>query len=174
MGSAGTADRVRLGRVIGLWGVQGWVKIYSDTRPPDAIFSYRPWYIGDDPNPRNILDWRRQGPRLMVHLEGLDDPDQAARLIEQDILVERDVLPPPESGSFYWSDLIGLDVRNLEGHSFGRVHRLIETGANDVLDVRDEQGESVLIPFVMERFVRRVDLASGRVEVDWPLEWLEP
>jgi 16S rRNA processing protein RimM len=162
-----------VGRVIGLWGVQGWLRIYSDTQPPDAVFSYSPWLIGPDRQPFEVDDWRRQGPRLMAHFSGLDDPDTAAALVDQVIEVERRALPTLDAGRFYWSDLIGLDVVNLQGYGYGAVSRLLETGANDVLDVRSEQGESVLIPFVLEEFIKDVDLTSRRIVVDWPVEWTQ-
>lgn len=168
-----SVERVQVGRVIRLWGVQGWVRIFSDTQPPDAIFSYRPWLIGPSGQSFEIVDWRRQGPRLMVQLSGVDDPDRAADLIDQIIEVDRSILPSPESGSYYWSDLIGLEVVNLQGHCYGRVGRLIETGANDVLEVQSEEGEAVLIPFVIDRFVREVDLDNRRIAVDWPIEWTQ-
>lgn len=168
-----TAEQVVIGRVIGLWGVQGWVRIYSDTQPPDAIFSYQPWLIGPGQSPYKVLDWRRQGPRLMARLEGIDDPDRASALIDSEILVPRACLPEPDPGRFYWSDLIGARVVNLQEHVFGAVHGLIETGANDVMDIRDETGRSVLIPFVRDQVVKQVDLQSERIVVDWPLEWTE-
>jgi len=167
------AERVQVGRVIGLWGVQGWLRIFSDTQPSDEIFSYQPWFLGPDSRPIRILNWRRQGPRLMVQVEGITDPDQAAKLIEQPIEVRRDCFPTPESDSYYWSDLQGLEVVNLQDHCYGTVYRLIETGANDVLDIRDDSGESTLIPFVSGQFVHEVDFSSRSIKVDWPLEWTQ-
>ncbi len=171
MNASESAERVQIGRVIGLWGVQGWLRIYSDTQPPDAIFSYRPWLLGTEGRPFEVEDWRRQGPRLMARLSGIDDPDRAAELIEQPIQVTRACFPEPEKGSFYWADLVGLEVINLQGHRYGPVHRLIETGANDVLDIRNDRGESTLIPFVSEQVVQKVDFETRQITVDWPLEW---
>ncbi len=168
-----TEDRVLVGRVIGLWGVQGWLRIFSDTQPPDAIFSYRPWHVQGLSRCLEVLDWRRQGKRLVVRLPGFDDADQAADLIGRDILVDRACLPPVDPGRFYWSDLVGLKVANREGHELGVVHGLIETGANDVIDVRDEQGASVLVPFVIDQFILSVDLEARSIVVDWPLDWIE-
>jgi 16S rRNA processing protein RimM len=168
-----SAERVQVGRVIGLWGVQGWLRVYSDTQPPDAIFSYQPWLLGPDEQAFQVQDWRRQGPRLMARLSGLSDPDEAARLIDAPIRVPRSILPRPEEGRFYWADLVGLEVSNLQGHSYGTVQRLIETGANDVLDIRTESGQSILIPFVTRQIVKDVDLRERRIVVDWPLEWTQ-
>lgn len=164
-------ESVVLGRFNGPWGVRGWVKVWSDTRPPTAIFDYQPWHCGEHGNSLQIDRWQQSGPRLVVKLHGIDTPEQAAALGRQVIRVARSALPEPAPGEYYWHDLVGLEVVNLQGHRYGRVAAMQETGAHDVLEVRDE-GEAVLIPFVVDQFVREVDLAAGRITVDWPLDWV--
>lgn len=166
-------DSVVVGRFNGAWGVRGWVKIFSETRPPTAIFDYQPWFLGERGDPIEIEQWHQSGPRLVAKLKDVDTPEQAQALGRQTIRVARSSLPEPEPGEYYWHDLIGLEVVNLEGQVYGRVEKMQETGAHDVLEIRGETG-TVLIPFVTDEFVREVDLAGGRITVDWPLDWLEP
>lgn len=166
-------ESVVVGRFNGPWGVRGWVKIWSETRPPSAIFEYQPWLVGERGESLEIEHWQQSGPRLVAKLQGVDTPEQAAALGRETIRVARSSLPETEPGEYYWHDLIGLEVINLEGHRYGRVAKLQETGAHDVLEVHGEGGE-VLIPFVTGEFVRKVDLEAGRITVDWPLEWTEP
>lgn len=166
-------ESVVVGRFNGAWGVRGWVRVWSDTRPPTAIFDYQPWFIGEHDDSLEIEQWQQSGPRLVAKLRGIDTPEQATALGRQIIRVSRSALPEPKPGEYYWHDLIGLEVVNLDGHCFGRVERMQETGAHDVLEIGDEAG-SVLIPFVTDEFVREVDLEAGRITVDWPVEWTEP
>lgn len=77
----------------------------------------------------------------------------------------RDQLPAPGAGEYYWNDLEGLEVRNLQGESLGVVDHLMETGANDVLVVRGERER--LIPFLQGQVVISVDLDEQRIQVDW-------
>lgn len=165
-------ESVVVGRFNGPWGVRGWVKVWSETRPPAAIFDYQPWLIGERGESLEIEQCQQSGPRLVVKLRGVDTPEQAAALGRETIRVARSTLPEPEPGEYYWHDLIGLEVVNLEGQVYGRVDRMQETGAHDVLEIRGEHG-TVLIPFVTGEFVREVDLAAGRITVDWPLDWIE-
>ena len=79
----------------------------------------------------------------------------------------RDALPETEKDRFYWSDLEGLRVVHRDGTELGRVAYLLETGANDVMVVQGEQER--LIPFAMGEVILGVDLADGRIDVDW--EW---
>ncbi|RFF26397.1 MULTISPECIES: ribosome maturation factor RimM [unclassified Wenzhouxiangella] len=165
-------ESVVVGRFNGPWGVRGWVKIWSETRPPTAIFDYQPWLVGDRGDSLEIEQWQQSGPRLVAKLSGVDTPEQATALGRQTIRVARSTLPELEPGEYYWHDLIGLEVINLEGHVYGRVEKMQETGAHDVLEIHGEDG-IVLIPFVTDEFVRQVDLDGGRITVDWPVDWIE-
>lgn len=168
----GTADEARdrliiLGRVSGLFGVRGWVKVHSYTDPPDNIVGYRPWRVGCRGEWRSmaVRDGRRQGRAIIAHLAGIDDRDGAASLIGCDIAVPRSQLPPPQAGEYYWVDLEGLRVETTEGVDLGRVDHLLETGANDVLVVQGDRER--LIPFVEPDVVTAVDFDAGLIRVAW-------
>jgi len=163
-------ESVVVGRFNGPWGVRGWVRIWSETRPPTAIFDYQPWLVGERGETLEIEQWRQSGPRLAAKLSGVDTPEQAAALGRDPIRVARSSLPTPGADEYYWHDLIGLAVVNLEGHDYGRIAGMLETGAHDVMQVEGAGGR-VPIPFVTGEFVQRVDFERGRVTVDWPLEW---
>jgi 16S rRNA processing protein RimM len=90
-------------------------------------------------------------------------------LIDCDIAVQREQLPALESGEYYWTDLQGLRVVNLEGVELGVVSHLFETGANDVLVVRGERER--LIPYTTGEAIQEVDLDHGQITVDWDPEF---
>jgi 16S rRNA processing protein RimM len=173
MNAPASGDTVVVGRILGAWGVQGWVQVYSWTDPPESLFEYQPWYLGAGAaaDVLRCKQWRRSGRKLVAELSEISSPEQAARLSEATIAVSRSQLPEPRPGEYYWHDLMGLEVLNLQGHCWGRVSGMLPTGAHDVLRVADEEGRIVLIPFVVDHFVRQVDLASGQVLVDWPEDW---
>lgn len=160
-------SKVVLGRISGLFGVRGWVKVYSHTEPRENIAGYRDWYLQRDGDwqPVRVEQGRRQGKGVVVKLVGIDDRDQAAGLIDCDIAVDRDQLPPLPPGEYYWADLEGLRVVTLEGVELGRVSHLFATGANDVMVVAGERER--LLPFVQPDIIRRVDPEQGLIEVDW-------
>ncbi|MES9818245.1 MAG: ribosome maturation factor RimM [Candidatus Thiodiazotropha sp.] len=156
-----------MGRVSGLFGVRGWLKIYSHTSPREGIVRYRDWYLkrGDDWKRHRLVAGRSQGKGVVAQLQGIDNRDLATPLVNCDIAVRREQLPPLESGEYYWNDLQGLRVLNLQGIELGVVSHLFETGANDVLVVRGERER--LIPYTKGEAIREVDLEHGRVIVDW-------
>lgn len=164
-------NRVVLGRVSGLFGVCGWVKVYSHTEPRENIATYRRWYLQRDGDwqPVRVEQGRRHGKGVVVKLAGVEDRDQAAALIGCDIAIERDQLPPLPPGEYYWTDLEGLRVVTLEGTELGRVSHLFATGANDVMVVKNDRER--MLPFVQPDVIRRVDLEQGLIEVDWDPEF---
>ena len=165
-----TADRrVLVGRIVGLYGVQGWLKIESWTEPRLRIFDYRPWLLGTAPGTETQIDGangRSQGKGIVAHLPGIDDRDLAAALVGQDIYVAREQLPATVAGEYYWTDMEGLEVLTTDGVVLGQVSHLFATGANDVVVVRDSERER-LIPFIQGSVVQSVDLSAQRMVVDW-------
>ena len=164
-----TTQPVILGRIVGLFGVRGWVKVYSYTEPREAVLDYKEWLLSRNRGwQRAVLaEGKRYGKAVIARLEGVEDRDAAAELTGSDIGVDRDALPNPGQGHYYWADLQGLVVVHRDGTELGRVAYLMATGANDVLVV-DGPVER-LIPFVPGDVILDVDLAAGVIRVDW--EW---
>ncbi|QEP42931.1 ribosome maturation factor RimM [Ectothiorhodospiraceae bacterium BW-2] len=162
-----------LGRINGLYGVRGWVKIYSYTHPRQNILNYAEWILQDsrgEQQYRRLLQGQQHGKGVIARLEGCDDRDSAAKLIQCDIRVAAAALPPIAEGEYYWHQLIGLEVVTVKGEALGRVDYLLETGANDVLVIKDGRGGELLIPYLPEQVITAIDLELNRLEVDWELD----
>ena len=162
------SDYIVVGRINGLHGVRGWVKVFSHTQPRENILSYRTWHLLKEGKwvATKLLNGRQQGKGIVAQLEGCGDRDQAAALMETEIAIRREQLAVAAPGEYYWADLQGLRVINAEEVELGVVDHLLETGANDVLVVRDGSTER-LIPYVPGQYVLDVMLEQGVVRVDW-------
>jgi 16S rRNA processing protein RimM len=158
---------VVLGRISGLFGVKGWVRVFSYTEPREAVLQYKGLLLGRDGDwqPTEVAEGQRHGKSVILRLKGCDDRDQAAALVGSEFAAMRSEMPEPEDGHYYWSDLIGLLVVHRDGTEFGTVKDILETGAHDVMVVQGEQER--LIPFVFEEIVISVDLDEKRISVDW-------
>ncbi|NND82623.1 MAG: ribosome maturation factor RimM [Gammaproteobacteria bacterium] len=171
---------VELGKIVGVWGVKGWVKLHSYTRERGDIANYQTWLLQssnatEPPQQYKVLNCRAQGPGIVAQLEGVDTRELAAALSGQTILVHEDQLPPLPQGEYYWQQLIGLQVSNLQGENLGIVDSIMETGANDVLVLKSQSGDEVkevLIPYT-DAAVKEIDLDSGSMTVDWDLSYLD-
>ncbi len=164
-------EMVVMGRVSGVFGVCGWFKVYSDTKPREGILQYSQWYLQQHGEWREVklLEGKRQGKGVIAKIQGCDDRDQAAALQDSKIAIRRAQLPALEAGEYYWTDLEGLRVETLGGVELGRVSYLFETGANDVVVVKGERER--MIPYTWGEAIRRVDLAAGLMLVDWDPEF---
>lgn len=163
MTAAAARRAIILGRIAGVYGVRGWMRVVSETDPSDNILRYSPWLLNGASHA--VAEGRRHGKGLVVRLEGFEDRDQAAALVGQTISVYRDQLPPPQPDEFYWADLEGLSVLTVAGRDLGRVSHLFGTGANDVMVVTGERDR--LVPFLWDEVVKDVDFSLGRIRVDW-------
>ena len=116
------SDWIVLGRVSGLFGVRGWVRVFSHTEPREGIVRYNPIFLRrrDEWQPFEIEAGHAHGAGVVLKFAGCDDRDQATALLQADIAVRRAQLPPPEPGEYYWADLEGLRVVTLEPTSRSR------------------------------------------------------
>ena len=161
---------VILGQINGVYGVQGWVKVYSHTRPPAEILQYSPWLIktADGWHSYPLQAGKRHGQGIIAQLQGVNDRDQAAALRGAEIAIRPEQLPALPPGQYYWTQLEGLRVENLSGTNLGTVSYLFATGANDVMVVEDDHQR--LIPY-SETVVKQVDLEHGVIRVDWDADF---
>lgn len=156
--------------MLGPFGIKGWVKVQTYTQTPASLVAYSAWWIGTDAAWRECRIEQAQvhTAGLVAKLAGCDDRDAAMRLRGQEVAIPRSAFPEAGAGEFYWGDLVGLKVVNVQGEDFGTVSEVFETGANDVLVVHGERER--LIPFV-EAIVQQVDLANRVIRVDWGADY---
>lgn len=173
-----------MGRIVAPYGIQGWLKVQPDTEMLDNLLDYPDWWLGrydglaKSGSTKDI--WQKYEVEsakvhvniLLVKLRGINDRDAALLAKSKRIAVPREQLPEAGEDEYYWSDLIGLKVTNQQKIDFGVVTEVLETGANDVIVVRQDGpgGQERLLPFI-DHVVIEVDLEARAMLVDWPVEW---
>ena len=166
-----TEEFVCVGKVSGIFGVKGWIKVYSYTETRENILTYSPWTLtkGKESKEVEVIDGRRHGKTVVARLEGINDRDDAAELNGWEIFIHADQLPKAKQGEYYWADLVGLQVKTVEGTDLGIVQQMLETGANDVVVVSGERER--LIPFLQGQTIIKIDLLAGEMLVDWDADF---
>jgi len=165
-----SVDTVVMGRISGLFGVHGWVRIFDYCRQRGDILGYDTWLLrqGNEWNEVRLVAGRLQANNVVAQLEGCIDRETARTLIGSEISIRSDQLESPVDGEFYWRDLKGLTVLNMAGETLGVVADLLETGANDVLVVKGES--ELLIPYTTVT-VDQVDLKDRHIRVHWERDY---
>ncbi|MBK1691248.1 ribosome maturation factor RimM [Ectothiorhodospira mobilis] len=160
-------DRIVVGHIAGVYGVRGWLRIFSETEPRTQLIRYNPLYMERNGQwtEVHVEAGRSHGKGLVAKFQGVDDRDAAGACIGCRLAITRDQLPPLPEDEYYWADLVGLRVVNLQGVELGRVDHLLQTGANDVLVVHGDRER--LIPYVREQVIRSVQLEADEIRVDW-------
>lgn len=169
-------EMIVLGKIVSVHGIRGEVKVYSFTDPLDNLLDYRRWTLkrGTEVRQAELVSGRVQGNVLVAKLKGLDDREIARTYADFEILVPRSELPELDDGEFYWSQLEGLKVIDLNGQLFGILDHMLETGANDVMVVKPCAGSlddrERLLPYT-DQCVQAVDLEAGEIRVDWDADF---
>lgn len=182
---------VVMGRIVAPYGVFGWLKVVPDTEAFDGLFDYDNWWLGkgDDWREMVVETAKVHNDVIVVKLKGIDDRDAALACKGKQIAVPRDQLPEADENEYYWSDLIGLRVKNKQDVDFGLIVDVFETGANDVLvvkadvvkqdDIKEaatdkaavkEKPQERLLPFTAD-VVLEVDIKAKTMLVDWDADF---
>ena len=161
------SGQVELGRVIGAFGIKGWIRLRSHTDPPENILQYRRWMLAGQE--WTVVDGREQGGTVVAALEGLTDRNAAAALRGSVVEVTRSALPKAKRGEFYWIDVLGGEVVSTKGAKLGTLQGLTSNGAQDVMVVMGERER--LIPAVSGAIVKTVDRDTKQIVVEWEPEY---
>lgn len=165
-------DNIIIGRIVGVFGCDGRVKVMSFTQPRDNFLQFKSWLIDRETSPRTVRDVRRRGRGITAYLDGVNNRDQALALTDSQIAIKREWLRRLPAGEYYWFELTGLRVFNQNSEELGVITELFETGANDVLVV-EGRGRRYLIPYVADKVVTTVDRNQRRMTVEWAREWCD-
>jgi 16S rRNA processing protein RimM len=171
--SANRKTELKLGYVVGVYGIKGWLKVHSYTEPRANIVQYPDWSLKQRGTQHAVRleDGGAKGQQVLAKLAGIEDRDQAAELVGAEIWVARDALPAPDPGQYYWADLEGMSVTGPSGELLGEVEYLIDAGVHAVMVLKGEA--EAMIPFVLDEVVTEVDLERREIRVNWDASFFD-
>jgi 16S rRNA processing protein RimM len=170
-------DLTQVGHVTGAYGVLGAIRVTPYSQDADALLSIKTWWL-DKPALRSVQvrTTKMHGGDVIATLVDVKDRDAAEALKGAAVSVSRGAFPELPEDEYYWSDLIGLDVVNLQGEALGKVADLMHNGAQSILRITPVPDAAVveaperLVPFV-DQFVKQVDLPAKKITLDWGLDY---
>jgi len=171
-------DYILLGKISGVHGIKGWVKIFSYTTPRIKITEYSQWYMRSSKNQSwvslELIEGKEQGKNIIARLDGVNYRDEAEALVGTEIAIHKDQLEVLAENEYFWRDLIGLSVETITGEKLGQIDWLFNTGSNDVIVVKDTESADAkehLLPFVFDDVIKSVDIEKSLMVVDWDPEF---
>ena len=161
------SEWVCVGVVTGVHGVRGALRIKSFTTDPVNVAAYGKVVVGKGQDSVAMRVTSQANDAVVVEMEGVSNRSAAEALKGKKLYVPRAALPAPEGDEYYHGDLVGLDVRSLEGTALGTIQAVHNYGAGDILDIRTADGSGIMLPFTHEA-VPEVNLEAGYVVADPP------
>jgi len=160
---------VLIGKIVGIHGIKGTNKLRSYAESLSVFLPGRSILVRDLRGREASYEIHWVKPHTgtpLVSFKGITDCDQAKTLIGAELFIPQSELPELDEDTYYWYDLIGIEVVTMTGEFLGRIESIIETGSNDVYVVKSNEKE-VLIP-ALESVVLDIDLEHKRMQVDLP------
>lgn len=145
-------------------GIRGEIILEVLTDFPERLHRGLVVYVGPQHQPLRLSSLRQIEGGLLIAFQGYKDREAAGELRNQLVMVRADDRPPLEEGEYYHHQIMGLRVVNEGGQFLGQVVEILETGANDVLVIRPEQGQELLLP-MLESTILSVNLERGELQV---------
>ena len=155
-----------IGKITGPQGIKGEVKVYpltDDLRRFEQL-EHIGLFFGGERRPLEVERARPHQNMVLVKFGGISDRAAAEALRGGQLKVPEDCLPPLDEDEYLAADLYDMEVVTTDGEILGRVEDILRTGANDVYAVRDERGNSILIPAIKD-CVRHVDVPAKKMTV---------
>lgn len=171
MNKADIEQKIVIGRFGSPFGVKGWIKVQSFTKPEENLLTYADWYISERDSWSLIKHdgLAKHGKGWIVHLTGYDSPEAVRFLVSLDIAIARSDFPPLAEDEFYINDIVGFSAINVEGVTLGVVMGFLDSGAHELVVITGEK--EYLIPLIKDRFLKAVDKAKQQITVDWDADF---
>jgi 16S rRNA processing protein RimM len=150
-------EPIVLGKMGSTYGIRGWLRVFSSTEDAESIFEYQPWFIQQAGKWQavELESWKRHNQDLIIKVKGVDDRDAANLLTNREIVVDSSQLPDLGEGDYYWKDLFGCHVVTSTGYE-------VKANLKDAFGIKER-----LIPFLDGQVIKKVDLTTRIIEVDW-------
>ncbi|MBQ7794485.1 MAG: 16S rRNA processing protein RimM [Clostridia bacterium] len=156
-------NMLEVGKIVNTHGLRGEVKVVPWTDYPEVFEDIKTVFTADGKE-FNIKGIKYQKSNIILRFAEITDIDEAEKLKGKTVFAERNALGELPEGVYYVADLIGLKVITDEGEELGEISDVLQTGANDIYEVKREGKKALLIP-VIESVVLKVDTDARTVTV---------
>nr|WP_198981537.1 ribosome maturation factor RimM [Herbaspirillum sp. ASV7] len=196
-------DLVTVGHVTGAYGIQGWIRVRPYSSEAQALLNAKTWWLERSGQPKQdieVMQSKEHSGDVVARLTGVADRNAAEGLKGTVVHISRKHFPALDDNEFYWVDLIGSAVENLQGEALGVVSDMMDNGAHPILKVtapvqetavesdsaadtklkksepkkgakeKSAAAPELLIPFV-DQFVKTVQPKEKKIIVDWGMDY---
>jgi 16S rRNA processing protein RimM len=136
-------DLVCVGKIVGLKGIKGLLKVKSYTEDPQNIAQFGALLTDSGLAITNLHVHEVHPTHLVVSCRQITDRTQAESMKGQNLSIHRHDLPEIPEDEYYYVDLVGLDVLDHEGEKIGTIKQVANFGGGDFLEIDLGAGQKV-------------------------------
>ena len=160
-------DMFRIGVYSNTHGVRGEIKVFPTTEDVKR-FDYLKEIVMDC-GKEGMKTFEVSGARyfknmVILKFKGIDNINLIEKYKGAEIFVTRENAIPLEDDEFYIADILGAEVVSDEGEVLGTLKDVMQTGANDVYDIKLDKGGELLLPAI-KQCILDVDIDGGTMKV---------
>ena len=159
-------DYFKIGIITSSHGVRGEMKVFPTTDDTRRFKKCREVYVEDKTGlvMYEVENARVSPDKVLLKLKGIDTPEEAVKLRQRGIFVDREHAVKLSKDEYFIADLIGLEIRNEDGDRIGVIEEVLPTGANDVYQIAMDDGRELLLPAIKD-CILEVNVEQGFMRV---------
>lgn len=167
----GEPEFLSIGILHGLHGVRGEMKMEVWTDFPERIKKGKEIFIGEKKEKQIVRSFKQVNHGFLIAFEGYEIPEDIRLLLKKKVYISTKQLPRLEENTYYYHQVIGMDVFSVDEVRLGKIVEIISTGSNDVYVIKgeDQNRPEILIPAISSVIVK-VDLDDKKMIIN-PPEW---
>ena len=159
----------QIGKIVNTHGIKGEVRVQSITDFPEERFALGAivyaFQDGKEPLELTVKSHRKHKQFDLLSFEGMEDINLVEPLKQADLKISEEQQAELNDGEYYYHQIIGLDVIDLDGNSIGKIKEIMESGANDVWVIQRSGKNDLLIPAIKD-VVKNIQIENHKVIID--------
>jgi len=159
-------EKLEVGQIVNTFGIKGFVKIYPFVNDINRFDDLKKIYVKtkNQENELEIEEVKYQKNMVLIKFKGIETPEDANKLRNAYVLIDRKDAIPLEEGEFFIADLLGLPVFLDTGEKLGVLDDIYNTGSSDIYVVKNELGKQFLLPYI-DDVIKKIDLENSKIIV---------
>lgn len=158
--------KLEVGQIVNTFGIKGFVKVYPYVNDVTRFNNLKYVYAKSKKEEKKleIEEVKYQKNMVLLKFKGVETVEEAEKLRNNYLEIDRSDAIPLEEGEFFIADLIGLKVFLDTGEELGILEGIYNTGSKDIYVVKDKLGKSYLLPYIDE-VIKKIDLDNSKIIV---------
>ena len=155
-------EKLEVGQIVNVFGIKGFVKLYPYVDNINRFDELKNVFIKN--NKFEIEQIKYQKNMVLIQYKGIETVEQAEKLRNSIVEIDRSDAIPLEEGQYFIADLIGLNVYLENGEKLGILEDIYNTGSSDIYVVKNELGKQFLLPYI-DDVIKNIDLDNEKITV---------